>query len=56
MPNLSRSKTIIVWLVVLLSLIVALPNVVSERVLAGLPDWLPKKQVVLGLDLQGARS
>ena len=53
MPNLSRSKTIIVWLVVLLSLIVALPNVFSEKDLAGLPAWMPKKQVTLGLDLQG---
>jgi len=53
MPYLSRSKTVIVWLVVLLSLIVALPNVLSERDLAGFPAWVPKKQVNLGLDLQG---
>ncbi len=53
MSHLSRSKTIIVWLVVLVSLIVALPNVISERYLAGLPAWVPKKQVSLGLDLQG---
>ncbi|OJF89940.1 protein translocase subunit SecDF [Pararhizobium antarcticum] len=53
MPNLSRSKTILVWLIVLFSLVVALPNVLSERDLAGFPAWMPKKQVSLGLDLQG---
>ncbi|MCV9965261.1 protein translocase subunit SecDF [Pararhizobium sp. BT-229] len=53
MPNSSRWKTIIVWLVVLLSIVVALPNALPNTALDGLPDWLPKKQLMLGLDLQG---
>jgi SecD/SecF fusion protein len=53
MPYFSRWKTIIVWLVVLLSIMVALPNAVSTAALDGLPGWVPKKQLMLGLDLQG---
>ena len=53
MPYFSRWKTIIVWLVVLLSIVVALPNAVAEATLERLPDWVPKKQLMLGLDLQG---
>ncbi|MBP1856729.1 protein translocase subunit SecDF [Rhizobium herbae] len=53
MPYFSRWKTIIVWLIVLLSIVVALPNAVSNTALDGLPDWVPKKQLMLGLDLQG---
>ncbi|WP_428428581.1 protein translocase subunit SecDF [Pararhizobium sp.] len=53
MPYFSRWKTIIVWLVVLFSILVAVPNAVPTTTLATLPDWLPKKQMMLGLDLQG---
>ncbi|MEK1930293.1 MAG: protein translocase subunit SecDF, partial [Pararhizobium sp.] len=53
MPYFFRWKTIIVWLVVLLSIVVALPNAVSDATLDGLPSWVPKKQLMLGLDLQG---
>lgn len=53
MPYFSSWKTITVWLVVLLSIVVALPNAVSNSTLESLPDWVPKKQVMLGLDLQG---
>jgi SecD/SecF fusion protein len=53
MPYFSQWKTIIVWLVVLLSIVVALPNAASDTTLDGLPSWLPKKQLMLGLDLQG---
>ncbi|WP_075288897.1 protein translocase subunit SecD [Pararhizobium arenae] len=53
MPYFARWKTFIVWLVVLLSMIVALPNVLPQDTLDRLPDWLPKKQLVLGLDLEG---
>ncbi|URK87871.1 hypothetical protein LP421_09105 [Rhizobium sp. RCAM05350] len=53
MPYFSRWKTIIVWLVVLFSILVAVPNAVPTAALDGLPDWLPKKQMMLGLDLQG---
>lgn len=53
MPYFFRWKTIIVWLVVLLSIVVAMPNAVSDATLDGLPSWVPKKQLMLGLDLQG---
>jgi SecD/SecF fusion protein len=43
----------LVILVVVVGTIIALPNMFSSSQLAGLPDWLPKKQVTLGLDLRG---
>jgi SecD/SecF fusion protein len=49
----SRWKTIGVWAVVLLGLLFAAPNLFPQSVLEKLPDWLPKKQMTLGLDLQG---
>ena len=53
MPYFSRWKTIIVWLVVLVSILVALPNALPGSVVDGLPDWLGKNRLILGLDLQG---
>lgn len=49
----SRWKTISIWLVVLLALFVSAPNLIPPSTLAALPDWLPKRQLTLGLDLQG---
>ena len=49
----SRWKTIGIWAVVLLSVLLAAPNLFHQSTLATLPDWLPKKQMTLGLDLQG---
>jgi SecD/SecF fusion protein len=49
----SRWKTIGIWAMVLLAVIFTAPNLVSQATLAKLPDWLPKKQMTLGLDLQG---
>ncbi len=49
----SRWKTIGIWAVVLLGLLLAAPNLFPQSVLQKLPDWLPKKQMTLGLDLQG---
>ncbi|MBL8704219.1 MAG: protein translocase subunit SecD [Rhodospirillales bacterium] len=37
----------------LLGLIYAAPNLVSEQAASRIPSWLPHKQLVLGLDLQG---
>ena len=34
-------------------LLFASPNLFPQSVLSGFPDWLPKKQMTLGLDLQG---
>ncbi|MCJ7996741.1 protein translocase subunit SecDF [Rhizobium cremeum] len=53
MLYVSRWKTIFIWLTVLVSVLVALPNVFSEEQLRSLPSWLPHRQVTLGLDLQG---
>ncbi len=49
----SRWKTISIWLLVLLGVLFALPNMASQSTLSALPDWLPKRQMTLGLDLQG---
>ncbi len=49
----SRWKTISIWLLVFLGVLFALPNMASQSTLSALPDWLPKRQMTLGLDLQG---
>jgi len=49
----SRWKTIAIWGVVLIGIILSAPNMVPQRLLDSLPDWLPKRSMTLGLDLQG---
>ncbi|MCM2294279.1 protein translocase subunit SecDF [Allorhizobium sp. BGMRC 0089] len=49
----SRWKTILIWLTVLASVLIALPNLFSKQQLQELPKWFPAKQITLGLDLQG---
>jgi len=49
----SRWKSIAIWLIVLLGVLFSLPNLFSQSTLDRLPDWLPKQQMTLGLDLQG---
>ncbi len=49
----SRWKTTLIWLAVLAGIVFAFPNLLSQQQLNELPDWLPKRQVTLGLDLQG---
>ncbi len=49
----SRWKTVAIWLTVLAGFLFAAPNLIPQTTLAGLPDWLPKRQMTLGLDLQG---
>jgi SecD/SecF fusion protein len=49
----SRWKTISIWLVVLLGVIFALPNMLPQSTLDNMPNWLPKRPMTLGLDLQG---
>ncbi|RWO34019.1 MAG: protein translocase subunit SecDF [Mesorhizobium sp.] len=53
MLHFSRWKTILIWLTVLAGILYAAPNLVPASTLASLPDWLPKQQLTLGLDLQG---
>ncbi|MEW7006822.1 MULTISPECIES: protein translocase subunit SecDF [unclassified Lentilitoribacter] len=49
----ARWKTTLIWLAVFMSAVVALPNLLSENTLKNFPDFMPKGQVTLGLDLQG---
>lgn len=49
----ARWKTTLIWMAVFVSAMVALPNILSKNTLEAMPDWLPKGQVTLGLDLQG---
>lgn len=49
----SRWKSISIWLIVLLCVLVALPNALPQSVLRSMPSWLPTSQMTLGLDLQG---
>lgn len=49
----SRWKTFFIWFTVLVSVLVALPNLLSDEQLEALPSWMPSKKVTLGLDLQG---
>ena len=49
----SRWKTISIWAIVLLGVLFALPNALPQSWLAAMPDWMPKRTMTLGLDLQG---
>jgi len=54
MLHFQRWKTALIIVVVLFSALAALPNLVSRETLeSSWPGWLPGKQIVLGLDLQG---
>ena len=49
----SKVKIAIILVVCAVGILFSIPNFVGSNALSGLPDWLPNKQVVLGLDLQG---
>ncbi len=53
MVNVPRWQIIFVLGVVLAGLLFANPNLFSEETVEAWPDWLPNKQINLGLDLQG---
>jgi protein-export membrane protein SecD len=53
MLHFDRWKIISIIGVCLLGMLFALPNFVSKERLAGWPDFMPKHQMPLGLDLQG---
>jgi SecD/SecF fusion protein len=51
-----RTSKWVIWaysIIVLLGVVLAVPNLFTKEQLANLPDWMPKKQVTLGLDLRG---
>jgi len=49
----ARWKTIMVAFVCLAGVIFSIPNFFPAETIRALPDWLPKQQINLGLDLQG---
>nr|WP_316653948.1 protein translocase subunit SecDF [uncultured Gellertiella sp.] len=49
----SRWKTVLIWLTIAASVLIAFPNVLSNSVVSSFPSFLPQKKVTLGLDLQG---
>ncbi len=53
MLHFTRWKTVAIWLTVLVSVLFALPNLLSKSQLDAMPSWLPTKQMTMGLDLQG---
>ena len=53
MLHFAKWKIILVLLISVTGILLALPNLFPSKSLDGLPDWLPHKQIALGLDLQG---
>ncbi|MBB1251650.1 protein translocase subunit SecD [Rhizobium sp. G21] len=49
----SLSKVMSYVLVILVGLVIALPNVLSDQTLSRFPSWMPHQRVSLGLDLRG---
>jgi protein-export membrane protein SecD len=46
-------KVVMILTIAVCGVIFALPNLFSAKTLEGIPDWIPHKQINLGLDLQG---
>ncbi|HEV7309429.1 protein translocase subunit SecDF [Ensifer sp.] len=53
MRRLPPLKRILVWLVALVGIAFAMPNMLTREGAGELPSFLPHRQVALGLDLQG---
>ena len=53
MLHFPRWQIILILTVVFLGFLAVIPNFLSKETLAGWPSFLPKSQMVLGLDLQG---
>jgi preprotein translocase subunit SecD len=53
MLHFQRWKIIAITLTCLAGVLLALPNLFSKETLQSWPDWLPKRQLSLGLDLRG---
>ena len=53
MLEFPRWKVITIALATLIGVLLAVPNFLTDEQIAGLPDFMPKSQVTLGLDLQG---
>ncbi|MGE3777014.1 MAG: protein translocase subunit SecD [Pirellulaceae bacterium] len=46
-------KVVAYAIIVMCGILAVVPNFISREQLAQLPDWLPKQQITLGLDLRG---
>lgn len=53
MIQLSLPLRILIVLVLVISSLLAFPNVLTREQRAGLPEWMPRQAMTLGLDLQG---
>lgn len=53
MLYLARWKIILILAVVVLGFLLIIPNFFSKTTVDSWPAWMPKNQIVLGLDLQG---
>ncbi len=53
MLQFSRLAMISIIGVIVAAAVVMVPNLFSEETVEGWPSWMPKQQIVLGLDLQG---
>jgi protein-export membrane protein SecD len=53
MLNFRPWKITLIVLTLIIGVIAALPNLFTQKQLDAMPDWLPKDQITLGLDLQG---
>lgn len=51
--HISRLRLAIYAVAILFGILAALPNILPPRLLAAIPDFLPKDKVTLGLDLRG---
>jgi SecD/SecF fusion protein len=51
--HISRLRTAVIVIVAILGILFTIPNFLPKDVDAAWPDWLPKRGMVLGLDLQG---
>ncbi|SDB11944.1 protein translocase subunit SecD [Bauldia litoralis] len=50
---IARWKATLIILTILVGIFLVVPNFFSRTTLDSLPGWVPKNQIVLGLDLQG---
>src|SRR6478609_5291836 len=46
-------KVILICAVCAAGVVLSIPNLFTEQQIAGLPSWVPHRQVALGLDLRG---
>lgn len=53
MLHVSWWKTTLIWIAVLLSVLLAVPNLLGERTISSLPSWWAHRKIGLGLDLRG---